>query len=255
MSVPVHLLEAFSVDTPELVTLVGGGGKTTLMYALIREAKARGLKAAAATTTKLFEPKSSDGVELCLVNGKEDFPRILGGAVPPLFASGRIPGGKVSGLTPELIDELYGEGGYDLIVVEGDGSRRMPLKAPGDGEPVVPFMTSLFIAVVGLSALGATLDEDNVFRPHLAAKATGAKVGDTITTEMVSALLNAPEGLKKGLPAYARGLVALNQCDTDEEFRKADELAKKILSGSSEWEGVAILKLAGGRPVKKVVHR
>jgi len=255
MNLKAHLLEAFEVDTPELITLVGGGGKTTLMYALLREARARGLKAAAATTTKLFEPAPEDGVELCLIEGREDFPPCLECGPPPLFAAERIPGGKVSGLAPELIDEIYGTGDYDLIVVEGDGSRRMPLKAPGENEPVVPFMTSLFIAVVGLSALGNPLDEEHVFRPRLAAKAAGVKIGDTVTADIISALLNAPSGLSKGIPDYARGMVALNQCDTDEELSEAQSLAKKVLSPSSTWEGVAILKLKGDTPVKKVIHK
>ena len=47
-------------DTP-LVALVGGGGKTTVMYSLASEWKVRGLKVAATTTTAIRDPRREAG--------------------------------------------------------------------------------------------------------------------------------------------------------------------------------------------------
>lgn len=52
--------------------------------------------------------------------------------------------------------ETYEKAGAfaDLVLVEADGSRRLPLKYPNATEPVVPEDTDLILAVTGLSALG-----------------------------------------------------------------------------------------------------
>ena len=47
----------------------------------------------------------------------------------------------------------------DHLVVEADGSRRMPFKAPLEYEPVVPSRTTTLVACVGAAALGAVISE------------------------------------------------------------------------------------------------
>lgn len=38
--------------------------------------------------------------------------------------------------------------------IEADGAKRLPLKAPGEWEPVIPEFVDLVIGVVGMDALG-----------------------------------------------------------------------------------------------------
>ena len=53
----------------------------------------------------------------------------------------------------KLLDE------YDVVIVEADGSRGLPLKCPGDQEPVIPDGTDLVIGVAGATAIGQTFRE------------------------------------------------------------------------------------------------
>ncbi len=43
----------------------------------------------------------------------------------------------------------------DLVLVEADGSRRLPVKVPGPNEPVVPKNSDMVLCVLGLSSWAA----------------------------------------------------------------------------------------------------
>ena len=49
----MNLIEAFDIRKHEVISLVGGGGKTTLMFALARELSLSGQKVITTTTTRI----------------------------------------------------------------------------------------------------------------------------------------------------------------------------------------------------------
>ena len=57
--------------------------------------------------------------------------------------------------------ELYKEACSlaDLVLVEADGSRRLPLKVPRAGEPVIPDNTDMILCLNGLTSLGKRAEE------------------------------------------------------------------------------------------------
>jgi len=59
-------------------------------------------------------------------------------------------GPKLKGLSPTLIDRIRDKGIADIILVEADGAKRCPLKAPNETEPVIPFSTTWTLPIVGL---------------------------------------------------------------------------------------------------------
>ena len=71
-------------------------------------------------------------------------------------------------------DELYRQicPMADLVLVEADGSKRLPVKAPRPGEPVVPENADMVLAVLGLSALGEPAEE-KCFRLEQACRPDG----------------------------------------------------------------------------------
>ena len=39
-------------------------------------------------------------------------------------------------------------------MIEADGAKRLPLKVPGEWEPVIPDFTDLVVGVIGMDAVG-----------------------------------------------------------------------------------------------------
>ena len=162
------LLAAFGLGKrPELVAIVGGGGKTSLMFALARAWPGRVITT---TTTRIFAAQMSlsPGV-VRLGDWETDLEAIIAQVQLHLERFGQclIVGqlgegsnvGKALGVSPELPGRLLGQAGIDLVLVEADGSRMKPIKAPADHEPVIPAETTLVVPVVGIDALDGSLDE------------------------------------------------------------------------------------------------
>ena len=126
---------------------------------------------------------------------------------------------------------------WGLVLVEADGSKRLPVKAPAPWEPVVPEGTDLVVGVVGLDALGRPMDERTVHRPQLFAAVTGCAPGDPIAWGHLVALARHPEGLFKGVTC--RRVVLLNKVDEAPFLPSPGQLAALgadlvLLSGAEE---------------------
>ena len=129
-----------------------------------------------------------------------------------LVASRALPAeGKLRGIDPDLLEVLAPA--FDYLLVEADGSRRLPVKAPGPAEPVMPPCADLVLGCVGLDCLGTPIAADTVHRHELFADLVGAQTGEAITAAHLVALAIAKAGLFKAAPPSARRLVALNKAD------------------------------------------
>ncbi len=102
------------------------------------------------------------------------------------------------------------------LLIEADGSRTRPLKAPGSHEPAIPDFVDLVVVVAGLSGLHHALDENKVHRPEIFSVLSGLREGELISPEALGRVLSHPQGGLKNIPSTARKVVLLNQADTDE---------------------------------------
>ena len=249
------LASAFAVGCGDLVTLVGGGGKTTLMYRLTRELFGRGVRAAAATTTKIAQPGPEDFAVLFCASTYDELRERLAapaGPLPPVIGERVLESGKVQGIPRGWCDRLLAEGVLESLVVEADGAARKPLKAPEAWEPVVPSGTTLFVEVCGLSCLGRPLDEATVFRSALAAAVAEVPPGSPITEEVVARLLLSPAGLRKGKPGGARWAVLMNQADSARDRARGERIAEALLGREPACDRVVIATLRAPEPIRDV---
>ena len=121
---------------PGVTALVGAGGKTTAMLTLAEELSKAGRRVIVTTTTHIFPP---DAGRYGPVFSPEDTAGIaaalertgLAVAAGPLDERGKLTG--VSDAQVEGLLELA-----EYVLVEADGSRRLPCKTPGDREPALP---------------------------------------------------------------------------------------------------------------------
>ena len=82
---------------------------------------------------------------------------------------------------------------HQPVLVEADGSKRLPAKAHETWEPVLPSQRTRTICVVGASAFGQPIRQA-AHRPAVFARLAGVGWGSVITPEMVARVI-AAEGL------------------------------------------------------------
>ena len=154
------LSEALDIKPGEVISLVGCGGKTTLMFALARELATSG-SCVITTTTKIFERLPSQTPLLLLEVDAEEMIGLLLQNMDKYrhitLASERLASGKLNGISPDLVVRLAEVNRVSYIIVEADGAAHKSLKAPTPTEPVIPYNTSLVIPIVGIDAVGCRL--------------------------------------------------------------------------------------------------
>jgi probable selenium-dependent hydroxylase accessory protein YqeC len=136
-----------------------------------------------------------------------------------------------------------------LLVLEADGSRNRPFKAPGDAEPVVPSGATLVLAMVGLDVIGKPLDAAWVHRPERVSQISGVPIGDMVTAACVASVLLSAEGGRKGVAKGARWIPVLNKAEA-ERRDVAEEVARLLLEGGAA--AVVLTMAASTKPVVAV---
>ncbi|MHB8910697.1 MAG: selenium cofactor biosynthesis protein YqeC [Syntrophales bacterium] len=225
------LAEAFSIGEREVISLVGGGGKTTLLYALGRELSASRSEVILTTTTKIYEPEPSPTLLQFFSPDLGTLKKWVAGHTgchqSILIARERLPDGKLAGIPPEWVDELIALPGVSTIIAEADGAAGRPLKAPREGEPVVPDSTTLLVPVMGIDGLGRPLSEETVFRSAIASRLLNLPLGSVVTEDAAARLM--VESIKHA-PTGARIVPLINKTDLPDSREKAEKLVRAILS-------------------------
>ncbi len=228
------LMQALAIGAREHVALVGGGGKTTLMYALAEELRRGGKRVITSTTTKVWHREALQYEKVLLVGDdplwRDKTREGLNKEGGVFIGHSLLDSGKVEGISPSLADEVYHDSNIHYLLVEADGSAGHPLKAPAKHEPVISRSVTMVVALMGIEALGARLDEATAFRVEEIKKVTGLDTGGILTPDALARVFLHPAGLFKGTPDVARRVVFLNKGDLIKEERKAIELADILLA-------------------------
>jgi probable selenium-dependent hydroxylase accessory protein YqeC len=226
--------DALNIMPGEVISIVGSGGKTTIMFRLARELSVHRKCVITTTTTKIFEPSSTE-TELVLVEPDEQelMKSVLRnrdnyGIIT--LAKDRLASTKLDGISPGLVSELVRLDNIYGVIVEADGAAHRSLKAPNATEPVIPDTTSTVIAVLGIDAFGCLLNEDNVFRAEIASVLLGIPMNEKITPGAIATLITHPQGVTKGSPETARIVPFINKADLDPHLSHSKETAHRILS-------------------------
>lgn len=177
-----HLLE-FDMEDPVYLSLCGAGGKTTLMYALAREANLYGKKASLLTTALMKTPHEEDmfvfyGYGAKWMHKVWKFRQII-------VAGGNAGRGMLNMADQATIDFQLRYA--DLVAVKADYSEDHPLKWPINDEPPILPQSNRVIVMMGLSALGKPLDE--VCQHAAEARAALATEQETVDEELLAQLI------------------------------------------------------------------
>ena len=164
-----------------VTSVIGSGGKTSLLAALARE---RSGPVVLPTTTHILP---FAGVPLVTSADAGDVVAALAGSRVVCVGSQTEKDGKL--VAPELgMDVLAALA--DHVLVEADGSRRLPLKAHAPWEPVRPACSARTVLVLGASGLGRPVREA-VHRSERFCELAGCTPDDPAMPELAARAANA----------------------------------------------------------------
>jgi molybdenum cofactor cytidylyltransferase len=210
----MKLHEVFRLSEPCRVAVVGAGGKTSTIWRLAESLTG---KVVVTTTTHLGVDQVARADKCIYISSDGELLEIDWGNLPRATSiTGRVVDGqRLAGLTPAQIQKLLARAAeLDIsVLVEADGARGLPLKAPAAHEPVIPAGMDAVIVAAGLSGLGQPLDETNVFRAERFGELSGIPRGEIVTPEAAAGVLIHAEGGLKGIPDGTRRVLFLNQLD------------------------------------------
>jgi len=154
------------IGRKELICLVGAGGKTSAMFRLAQELSDEGQSILVTTTTAIYHPEETQYDRIVIT--EKEAAGLLGKVKSGITVLGRsvTAEGKLLGVNPAFLDYLVSEGTFDFIIVEGDGSKGRPIKAPAGHEPVIPLSAARVLGVIGLDSVGKPVGSEFVHRPE-----------------------------------------------------------------------------------------
>ena len=199
---------------PGVTSLIGGGGKTTMLYTLAEELRSLG-RVICCTTTHIFAP---DHLPVLRAPSETELREAL--EQNPCVCAGRsAEAGKLT--APALPIKTLARCA-DYVLVEADGSRGLPCKAHLSHEPVIPPETGQVITLVGASCFGRPVREA-VHRPEEFCFWTSAELEDPVTPEAVAELLSSET------PTTGPDIkVFINQVENDRDWERARRLAERL---------------------------
>lgn len=205
-----------------VISLVGGGGKSTLLEYLARCFAARGMRTAIMTTTRMACPAhvcaDITDCRACWARGE-------------YAACGqRMENGKFRAPDDALLNALLNEA--DALIVEADGSHRLACKAPAEHEPVILPQSDIVIGVMGLEVMGCAVGEV-CHRPQYVCALLGCNMEHLLTAADMAQILVSPSGTRKNVGTRDY-YVALNKCDDAQRRQDGEAVLAELKKHGQE---------------------
>ena len=209
-----------------VISLVGGGGKSTLLEYLGGCFAARGMRTAIMTTTRMACPdhvaKSMQDCRACWARGE-------------YAACGeRTENGKFRAPDDDLLRALLEEA--DAVIVEADGAHMRACKAPAEHEPVILPQTDIVVGVMGIEVLGGAVGEV-CHRPEHVCALLGCEGDHRLTAADMADIFVSEKGTKKGVGARAFYAV-INKCDDEKRIQDGLQVLAEL---EKRGQGSAVL--------------
>ncbi|WP_303870040.1 selenium cofactor biosynthesis protein YqeC [Acetobacterium wieringae] len=164
----MNLIDVFNLTPTDVITITGGGGKTSLMFALGRELTAAGQAHVITTTAKIcvadVNPAQvliDSNIDTIIAEIKKD------PAKEWVIGRETVAQQKIAGFDDTNLCKLHQALSPLVIINEGDGSNRRPYKFYADYEPAIPTLTTKIIHVIGAETFRQPIDETLFHRSQL----------------------------------------------------------------------------------------
>lgn len=190
------------------IALIGGGGKTTLLYCLGQELAKNGKRVIGGTTTHIMPPSREQGIYL--INPDEDETKKALDIYGFFVAAGTDDTGKLCKPKGDYFRQCKPY--TDYIILEADGAKKKPIKVPAEHEPVVPEDCDVIIGVIGVDAFGGKIQQVS-HRAKLTAEMIGLPDCYSLTVKHIAEIVLSKFGYQKSVTKEGQFRLVINKCD------------------------------------------
>jgi molybdenum cofactor cytidylyltransferase len=245
----MELSLALRISSAPCIAFAGAGGKTTAMFQLARELTHPSSfilhpSVIVTSTTHLGAWQIPLANRHIIARGVQDISKAeLRGIT---LITGEIENERTRPINEIALLWLREANENETIplLIEADGSRQKPLKAPAEHEPAIPAFIRHVVYVAGLSALGKPLTEEHIHRPEIFSQLSGLRAGEAVTADSLVRVLTHPAGGLKNIPAASKRTLILNQADTAETQSAAGSVSPALLR---HFDSVVVAGLREGK--------
>ncbi|MGH8072187.1 MAG: selenium cofactor biosynthesis protein YqeC [Candidatus Entotheonellia bacterium] len=218
-----------NIKPSQCVSIMGAGGKSTLMNRLADELIVLGCTVVLSSTTNYHRPKTLQSDQILLTREVPDWPEKLGALARRwnrlVVLHHELGEAMVKGIDVAAVRTIHEHIPDAVVIVKTDGARKRWFKAPNQSEPVVPPWSQVSITVVNGEILGQPLTDALVHRPERVAELTGLNLGDLITPQAVGTVLTHPDTYAPKIPAGARRAIYISHVRTAVDVEHAKMIA------------------------------
>jgi probable selenium-dependent hydroxylase accessory protein YqeC len=227
---PIQQLSTFlNIQPAQCISIMGAGGKSTLMNRLADELIVLGRTVVLSSTTNYHRPKTLQPDQILLTREAPDWPDMLEVLARRwnrlLVLHHDLGEAMVKGIEVAAVRTIHERIPDAIVIVKTDGARKRWFKAPNHSEPVIPPWSQLSITVVSCDILGQPLLEELVHRPERVAGLTGLHLGEPVTPQAVGMVLTHPDTYAAKIPSGARHAIYISHVRTAADVERAKMIA------------------------------
>ncbi len=224
----------------KFISVVGGGGKSHLIKWLAAIYKTFGFKVCVTTTTKTYLP---DNGEFETIIELDDFKKLTdtntqSGTVTFLYqqriTTAECEPDKAKGFSLEELKQIEHFGIFDVYIVEADGAKHLPIKAPAGHEPCICDLADLVISVTGAEAIFSIAEPSQIHRWEQFSQLTSCISENEINESVVKNLIEAPEGMFKNSPVNANRLWIINKMDLCSDTTRLETFVQELVKSQTQ---------------------
>ena len=230
----MNLIDTFKINNKDIITIIGAGGKTSLMFSassLLRN----DYKVLVTTTTHIYVPDNNlyDKIIMLTHFENENYNNILQNNKNGVYVIGShiVNNSKIKGLTFDMLDKITPY--FDVVIIEGDGSKEKSLKGWNDNEPVIYPKTTKTIGIVDISSIGIDINEENIHRVDKFLEIINDYSNNKVNIEHLEKLILNKNGLFK----FSKGekILFINKVEDINKRKNALNIIKDIKNENQSY--------------------
>lgn len=216
----IKLVDMIKLDKKEIITVVGAGGKTSFINYIANKYKDKS-RVLITTTTKIYVPSKNSYNNIHMLD-KDKNTIILKDLGITVIGKYINKDKKIVGLDFKELENLIPK--FDLILIEGDGSKRKKLKGWNDKEPRVYPNSTKTIGILDITSYNMEINDDNIHRLKEFKRIT--KINNKVEiNNLVDIVLN-KDGLFKN--ACGQEILLINKIKSNYDKNIAKQLINEI---------------------------